>query len=859
MNTVQYIRREFVPTVDLQTLGNAYNTLEQGHQAAVNAASELKNTIASLDMNEDEDDWKQQKYAQIQNTIDNNTLYGNSWAALDNLVTELGNIQSDQGTIGRLRAQKEYKAFQAKVDSMNMDEEYKQIFKDINPYYYSDKIDPESGKVVGSSTWKPTHTPVNTVPLSDIILNGIKIAAEDSNESSATFFLDRNGKPTTDENKSFDGQVYQSTTSGYKMLSKDKILQGIKTFIETTPGAKASLHQDYYIAKYKYKRDGYNSDLTDENGVPLNEEQYLMKRIDPALQAASYYNVKNTTKYGDGLSTYKAAMNASGSGKGIADTIANMHIISKNTPITMDYDYAGNLRGQQQSSYNNLVSAYQQFSGKNLAGSMNNATTEDWKKLIDEVDNPQIASVMRRNLRKLEEANYNYSQISKQLPNDTKREDLDFVTRMNNGGKFDSNNPNDEKVLNIINNNLLGADGQTLMITTDNDNMYNDLLSIINGNDVTGYKTLGVQTGQNPNGTKYFKIDRNNYENFVLLSNAYNTALSRQSLWGRISTDTHINILDADGNTIQNKGRYSSETYFKDLGRIYDNVNKSVKQDLQNIAPTTITISNENLPGKTFLHETIYNLYTSGEINDTQFNTNNKRFTDELNNKLLNTNFTQVDIFGVQDTGKKGTLYRLPETENRAEIGTKIINAIGTERLGISAAHNPVYGHGTNITIYSKADKDGNPTGEPERYFIPGLITEEAALAFDNDPSTIASDNIALGNETKKTISLTTSYNNPTLGNQQIICKGNNQFVYKTDYGETPVSRDGAAKINEMTERYQQVKDEYMSGGFDVTDSNQMNALSNIIKKYATEIATASGQEDNVNAIYNSMLHDITQ
>lgn len=46
------------------------------------------------------------KISEIQQTIDNNTIFGNSAAALDDIIVKAGNLASDAGMIGRLQAQK---------------------------------------------------------------------------------------------------------------------------------------------------------------------------------------------------------------------------------------------------------------------------------------------------------------------------------------------------------------------------------------------------------------------------------------------------------------------------------------------------------------------------------------------------------------------------------------------------------------------------------------------------------------------------------------------------------------------------------------------------------------------------------
>ena len=105
MKTFEYSTREYTPSIDLNTLGQTFSTLEQGHKEAVKAASDLEVAVANLKMNEAEDGFKQQLVNEIKDTVDNNTIYGNSYGALDDLIMQSGDIASDGRIIGRLRSQ----------------------------------------------------------------------------------------------------------------------------------------------------------------------------------------------------------------------------------------------------------------------------------------------------------------------------------------------------------------------------------------------------------------------------------------------------------------------------------------------------------------------------------------------------------------------------------------------------------------------------------------------------------------------------------------------------------------------------------------------------------------------------------
>ena len=170
MNTVQFIQRDYIPKVDLETLNKSYNTLEQGHKEAVKAASDLEVAMANLDLNEAESEWRQQKINEIKQTVADNTIYGNSYAALDNIIMQAGNLASDQGMIGRLQAQKDYKAFKERVENdKTLPQDYKDYYLENNPYYYKDNYD-KQGNIIGGTKWTPISNPTNKSDRSHVVL-----------------------------------------------------------------------------------------------------------------------------------------------------------------------------------------------------------------------------------------------------------------------------------------------------------------------------------------------------------------------------------------------------------------------------------------------------------------------------------------------------------------------------------------------------------------------------------------------------------------------------------------------------------------------------------------------------------------
>lgn len=319
MKTFKYEAREYVPGVDLNILGKTFDTLEQGHKEAVKAASDLETTIANIPLNEAEDGFKQQLLNEIRNTVDENTVYGNSYAALDNLIAKTGNIASDGRIIGRLRNQAAKKEYDAKVDSMPITEGMKEMYKEENPYYYEEgEIDKRSGRYLPGKLWKPTTTPVRTVSHTDIQAYALQIAAKDAGSSESVSFLDANGNPTSDPKKSEDGTIYKKVGSRWERLSADKLAKAYRFAINSIPGAKESIHQDYKYERWMYDKEvdkarksggditPFVEGFTDKDGNIYTEDQWLNNKINGFTSLAAYNHTYSSVDYGPALANRKA-------------------------------------------------------------------------------------------------------------------------------------------------------------------------------------------------------------------------------------------------------------------------------------------------------------------------------------------------------------------------------------------------------------------------------------------------------------------------------------------------------------------------------------------------------------------------
>lgn len=322
MNIINYIQRQQVNPIEVGAFDKAATILQQGHKEAVKAASDLELAIAKLDLNEKEDAFRAAKLNQIKDTIRANTIYGNSYGSLSKIIESQGSILGGADMIGRLKAQAEYKQYQDTLDKrQDISQDVKDRFKEMNPYYYADKIDKKTGEIIGGTKWSPNSTPVEGVDMSKVASMALQLAASEKGGSNKTTWLDADGNPTSDYRKSVTGAVFNVTTQTWEQLSEEKIQQGIRAALGLVKGAKASAKQDYETAVWKYNKNkkadkNYvgDSDIIDEDGHIRSFDQYMDHMFMPMIKAASYRNVTVNSDYKDGyekqLAYYKAAAQA---------------------------------------------------------------------------------------------------------------------------------------------------------------------------------------------------------------------------------------------------------------------------------------------------------------------------------------------------------------------------------------------------------------------------------------------------------------------------------------------------------------------------------------------------------------------
>lgn len=510
--------RQQVNPIDLNVLARTYNTLEQGHQQAIQTKSQIDAQLAQLDLNEAEDAWRQEQLNKVRNALTENMQYGNAYSSLDDIVGTYGDITSSPGMIGRLRAQQDYKAYMDNLDKRtDLSEDYKNYYRAVNKYNYQDITD-KNGNVIGGSKWTPIDKEVSEIPMNQILNQALQWAAKEQGGGSQTRWLDANGKVTDDITKSVTGEIYSHTKGNWQRLSKAKLAEAVKAVIENTPGAKASLEQDYKIAKWKYDQNGSNPDITDKNGILLTPEQYLAKRIDPFYNAATFYNQDSNTTYGEAWKAQLALAKQAGLGNANQRKQAIDNLTYKGTPVRIDNFMPAQAQAEITSNR------------QSIAGLLNKYNPDINIDLATANPNDIRTSIMT-NITSPSDRAYALSYLNDIIDNQEYINSLKVGKSQDNIDGFDTYNsiislsdlPNNKysDTYSKYVNQIFG-DSSSIRQYFNNDDVYNSFINALGGEKKA--TSLGIRFGSDGNGYRYAELPKDYHKSIYSFGKAVKEA-----------------------------------------------------------------------------------------------------------------------------------------------------------------------------------------------------------------------------------------------------------------------------------------------------------------------------------------------
>lgn len=516
--------RQQVNPIDLNVLARTYNTLEQGHQQAIQTKSQIDAQLAQLDLNEAEDAWRQEQLNKVRNALTENMQYGNAYSSLDDIVGTYGDITSSPGMIGRLRAQQDYKAYMDNLDKRtDLSEDYKNYYRTVNKYNYQDITD-KNGNVIGGSKWTPIDKEVSEIPMNQILNQALQWAAKEQGGGSQTRWLDANGKVTDDITKSVTGEIYSHTKGDWQRLSKTKLAEAVKAVIENTPGAKASLEQDYKIAKWKYDQNGSNPDITDKNGILLTPEQYLAKRIDPFYNAATFYNQSSNTTYGEAWKAQLALAKQAGLGSTTQRKQVIDNLTYKGTPVRIDNFMPAQAQAEITSNRQSIAGLLSKYN-PDININLSTANPDD------------IRTSIMTNITNPSDRAYALSYLNDIIDNQEYINSLKVGKSQDNIDGFDTYNsiislsdlPNNKysDTYSKYVNQIFG-DSSAIRQYFNNDDVYNSFINAIGGEKKAA--SLGVRFGSDGNGYRYAELPKDYHKSIYSFGKAVKEAEDTRNL-----------------------------------------------------------------------------------------------------------------------------------------------------------------------------------------------------------------------------------------------------------------------------------------------------------------------------------------
>lgn len=510
--------RQQVNPIDLNVLARTYNTLEQGHQQAIQTKSQIDAQLAQLDLNEAENAWRQEQLNKVRNALTENMQYGNAYSSLDDIVRTYGDITSSPGMIGRLRAQQDYKAYMDNLDKRtDLSEDYKNYYRAVNKYNYQDITD-KNGNVIGGSKWTPIDKEVSEIPMNQILNQALQWAAKEQGGGSQTRWLDANGKVTDDITKSVTGEIYSHTKGDWQKLSKAKLAEAVKAVIENTPGAKASLEQDYKIAKWKYDQNGSNPDITDKNGILLTPEQYLAKRIDPFYNAATFYNQDSNTTYGEAWKAQLALSKQAGLGSTTQRKQAIDNLTYKGTSVRIDNFMPAQAQAEITSNRQSIAGLLSKYN-PDININLSTANPDD------------IRTSIMTNITSPSDRAYALSYLNDIIDNQEYINSLKVGKSQDSIDGFDTYNsiislsdlPNNKysDTYSKYVNQIFG-DSSSIRQYFNNDDVYNSFINALGGEKKAA--SLGIRFGSDGNGYRYAELPKDYHKSIYSFGKAVKEA-----------------------------------------------------------------------------------------------------------------------------------------------------------------------------------------------------------------------------------------------------------------------------------------------------------------------------------------------
>lgn len=857
------VNRPITLPADLGIVERSYNQLEQGHQNTIAAASKYKTVLAQLDLAPEEDAWRQQQIAKVDSALNNNMLYGNAYTAMDDVNKAIGDIESDPGMIGRLRAQKSFKEWNTKLDQANLTEQQRNYYREVNKYHYEDVKD-SNGNVIGGTDWKPSDNFVDSVDRSKLMQAALQIVAKDAGGSNQIYYMDANGNFTTDFSQPYDKMPYLNVAGKYEKVTKEKLQAALQTVIANTPGAQASLDQDYKIDMYYHNKDnkGGIDSVTDSKGVLLNKEQYLQKAFDPFFTSATYshYYSQVSPLAGMSAAAYKAKLAAKKkSGDSLYDALAMSRATTPGVYYLDKYASASGAIAKHKAAsdiLNNIANSVGvQFDPSNVQGSYQ-AIVNKYKS-----QGGVVPKEVYDAYNEYSESLNQYNQLTNGITDKKEKDKIDAITAIENGVDLTSlvNNGNDyaKQYVDFI-NEAYGTNEELVIPIHGNKTILTNILNSLNTDgSPNGYKEYGVDVRYDQDGNPQIVLPKQYANNLAIVSNAIKSNISSTQPYIRYSNNINRDYITTP---------YIDDKFLSFVTKVnnfYDNLSKEV--DKLAISSESVPIPTELVSNEDLIVTMAQNAVESGEYPEINAAT---KWAESAVNAVFNSGQGQLLQMMIS---YNGTPAAPPNPDESAIIRKAALSAAQKIRNNGNGVVSLAYDKNTGkqvIRVMPSYD-DWN---------TPDVARELKAAGVDKDMTdyTMVIDNLT-NNEYKYKVlnspqmkNSNAFYNSVNAGvtqfdifnNGQLINMGDGSFVYQdgTDLFPTTLTYKEARDIYIKNKLYQDLVYNYamMTDADGNMSAANLAYFNSIVRNMAETISTDKTESD-INFKFNSIIRSIQE
>lgn len=797
---------------NLDAFAKSLDKIDERAKQALAQRTQIAVALGQLNLNSADEEFRANYIRDIQQQLDEAAIGGDYSQTLQQATLLAGKVASDPAIIGRVKANAAYEEFKKNTQNRNdITQDVKDYALANNPYHYEDKYD-EQGHLIGGSTWEPNKNPVSTVDLSNLMTKAKQwVAVHKGSGVNDIKFVDADGNLTSDPSKNVYGLAYKKSGS-WEYVSEKDLNDALNSAIDTTPGARASLQQDYDVALWKYnkmtpeeKKKNIDSDIT-ENGLLLSPEEYLAKRVKPGIHAMSYYNSGSDIEVGSGQTEYRKDVAARQAAAQQAALNMNLDATNEGAAIDVEVpDIIGTTKAGLDGTLDELRRLFPKLSKSNaFQRGVNQGRYNELANLCRHSmtsKDPVVRHQARQAITALRTYGNQYNHYVSGL-SDEEKDAVAFDAARRSGGKLPAGNTYAIKYNNRINDLFKDNPGGEMGYKCKDNEAFNEIAQQLGCHSDSDWRRKGFKI-KTIDGDKVICFDKNN----TWLSKLSDAAVSTRTMFGHALGDAGLWFNSGSGLIWTNNGkRVGSWNKFESLGTKdvfgWDYLTEkmggapalSAKYAADSINQRRgfgkVPV-NSKMYSSTLDRNALFDKYTAGQIDEKTYNIGLKKIKHDEDNL---TNPSLLMNASLYIDGK-----RIPEDE-KAQYIEAIAQAKQENVLNVTVGRN--HGLAQTVTEFN-IGKAKNST--PQTITMVGANGSTVLQSYERNTSTLARD---------EATQLNISGTSKTLGNGATISNvTNSNALYTNAHGKrTVISRGQAENILRRELNRQQIADALYTG-----------------------------------------------